>query len=130
MGFFVSWNFSSFIMVWGISAPVSVIEYLHVALFFMSLAFVYITSYPAWEADSPTVLIIMAIGKAGSDGLDKSVFQKLMKDNLLLKPRVKDLVKDNMVYMDGDRYRLTSKGALLARVFVFYRKLINASKGG
>ena len=33
-------------------------------------------------------------------------------------------------YLDGEKYRLTSKGVLFARIFIFYRKLLNAPKGG
>jgi len=35
-----------------------------------------------------------------------------------------------MAYMDGDKYRLTPKGVLMARIFLFYRKLLDVPKGG
>ena len=99
-------------------------------MFFVSLLLAYMITYTALEADSPSLVMVMTIGSAGPEGLDKKKFDRLMSDDTLIVPRIEDLVLDKMVYMDGDKYRLTPKGVLMARIFVFYRKLLGAPKGG
>lgn len=73
---------------------------------------------------------MLEISRAGSEGLDMESFHQSMTDDVLVVPRLKDLLMDEMAYMEEDRYRLTKKGIWMARVFGLYRKLINAPKGG
>jgi len=114
----------------GIYAPKYPLEYLHISISFISLTLAYMITYSAIEADSPSLVMIRAVAKAGSGGLDKKEFEKTMNDDLLVIPRVRDLLNDKMAYMEGDKYRLTPKGVMFARLFVFYRNLLNAPKGG
>lgn len=108
----------------------SLSEYIHTAFLYLVLTLAYLNTYPALEADSPSLVITEKISQAGRDGLAKDIFQQSMTDDILLVPRLKDLLLDEMAYMDGDKYRLTPKGVWLARIFSFYRKLIRAPKGG
>jgi len=108
----------------------SFFEYFHICLFFISLTLAYMITYSAIEVDSPSLVMINAIAKAGPKGLGEKIFTKMMTDEILIKPRLADLLNDKMAYYDGDRYRLTLKGILFARLFIFYRKLLNAPKGG
>lgn len=110
--------------------PEYFLEYLHISISFVSLTLAYMITYSAVEADSPSLVMIRAVARAGAGGLDKREFEKTMNNELLIIPRVRDLVTDKMAYMEGDKYRLTPKGVMLARVFVFYRNLLNAPKGG
>ena len=107
-------------------------EYLHICLFFTSLTFAYVVTYPAIEVDSPSLLIIMSIYKAGLEGFDKKKLYEILTDDILVKPRIKDLIVGNMVYMDMDmdKLKLTKKGVFFVRIFIMYRKLMNAQKGG
>lgn len=111
-------------------APKHSLEYLHISISFVSLTLAYMITYSAIEADSPSLVMIRAVAKAGSGGLDKKEFEKTMNDDLLVIPRVRDLLNDKMAYIDGDKYRLTPKGFLFARLFVLSRKILNAPKGG
>lgn len=110
--------------------PESLLEYLHISIFSISLILAYMITYSAIEVDSPSLVMVNNIAKAGSDGLDKKEFERILNNSLLVKPRIHDLITDKMAYMDGDKYRLTSKGILVVRIFILYRKLLNASKGG
>ena len=131
VGFVNLWSVTLPIKVFKLSAPHTIAEYIHVALFFTSLTLAYIVTYTAIDVDSPSLVMVMNIANAGSEGLDKAAFDNAMTDDILVKPRVRDLVTSEITYMDGDKYRLTPKGILLARIFVFYRKLMNnTSKGG
>lgn len=129
LGFVTLWNIP--LKVLGLSVPSTIAEYLHIALFFTSLTLAYIVTYTALDVDSPSLVMVMNIANAGSEGLGKTAFEQTLTDDILVKPRLRDLVTSEVTYMDGDKYRLMPKGILLARIFVFYRKLMNnTSKGG
>ncbi len=110
--------------------PMKPPEYLHICLIFASLTLSYMITYSALEADSPTLVMVMTIAKAGVEGLDKKEFDQRLNDDLLIKPRIRDLTIDKMAYIYGDKYKLSRKGILFARIFIVFRKLLNASKGG
>lgn len=110
--------------------PQKIPEYLHICLIFISLTLSYMITYSALEADSPTLVMVMTIEKSGDRGLDKEEFDRILNDDLLIKPRIRDLITDKMAYLDGEKYKLTSKGILFALIFIFYRRLLNAPKGG
>jgi len=105
-------------------------EYEMVFLYFISLTLAYIITYSAIEADSPSLAIVLTINSAGSYGLEEEVLDKIMTNDILVKPRIRDLIIDKMVYVDGEKYKLTPKGLLLVRTFIFYRKILNTEKGG
>jgi len=113
-----------------IFAVLDVSEYLHISIFFISLLLAYMITYSAIEADSPSLVMVLNIAGTGPAGLDKVEFDRIINDDVLVKPRVHDLVIDKMVYLEGDRYRLTRKGVLLSRIFIIYRKILGAGKGG
>jgi hypothetical protein len=105
-------------------------EYLHIFVFFISMALAYIAFYSAVEVDSPSLVIVMNVVKGGREGLDKEGLEQLTDDDLLVKPRIRDLAADKMVNLDSGKYKLTPQGFFLIRLIVFYRKLLNAGKGG
>lgn len=111
-------------------APESLSDYLHICLFFISLTLAYIISYSAVEAESPTVLIIDKVMKKGAAGLTRNELDNSLKDEILIEPRIKDLVNDKMVYSAGNRYKLTLKGRLFVTIFISYRNFLNLPKGG
>ena len=109
----------------------SFIEYFHISIFFTSLTLGYIITYSALEADSPSLVMIMLILDAGPSGLDIGAFTQRLNDDLLVKPRIEDLLRDKLVCMDGEKYLLTPKGNSFVTIITFYRKLINLPvKGG
>jgi hypothetical protein len=125
------WAFSLSLKALGFSSPSTLAECIHIALFFTSLTFAYIVTYTALQVDSPSITMVMQIDNAGPDGYGIMAFTKMMTDDILVKPRIRDLVTAELACVDGDKYRLTRKGILLAGVFIYYRKLMNYhSKGG
>lgn len=105
-------------------------EIIQFFILFVSFAVSYIVSYPAIEVDSPTLIIIKAVSDAGPRGMDKGKLEAMMTDDLLIVPRINDMVSDKMIYLDGGRYRLMGKGLMMARVFSFYRNITGSAKGG
>ena len=110
---------------------VTLTEYLHTIFLFISLTFAYITTYSGIEVDSPSLVMVMIVKKAGRDGIMKDDFENALTDDILVKPRVRDLVRDNMAYPVNNKYKITRKGVRIARLFIFYRKILKATdKGG
>ncbi len=124
------WIASRSTLVINLFFPKNLLECLHISLLYLSLGLFYIFNYPAIEADSPSLLIIQHIADAGSHGLAKEELYKMMTDDMLIKTRIMDLMKDGLVYKSGDIYRLTKKGNYTERVFIFYRRILNMPKGG
>ena len=128
-GIFLSRIYSS-VSFLGVSLPQGLSEYLLISFSYTALTLAYIVSYSAIEVDSPSLLMVLYISQSASRGLSKEKIEKIMTDDFLVKPRIDDLVKDKMLFFDKGLYKIASKGALLANIFIFYRKLLNAPKGG
>lgn len=117
-------------LVLGLVAVRGIPGYLDYIVLYCCLAAAYIVSYPAMEADSPSLMIVRDIAGAGKSGLNKSELYKTMTDEILVVARIKDLLADDLIRVDSGKYVLTSKGRFLAGIFVRFRKLLNAPKGG
>lgn len=124
------WVISKFSITYSLYVPNNFSEYLHIALFFISLTLAYMITYSAIEVDSPSLLMIMAITEAGLEGLDKKELEQKMSDEILIKPRFEDIIIHRMSYLEGHKYKLTRKGSFIAKIFIFYRKILNLGKGG
>ncbi len=114
----------------GVAWPQTLYEYLAFVLLYASLTFGYIASYSAIEVDSPSLTMVLSIAKETKNGLDKEKFYSSLTDELLVIPRLKDLVSDKMVFVEKDKYQLTAKGNFLVNIFIRWRTLLNAGKGG
>jgi len=123
------WTHPAF-SLFGVAAPDGSIEYVRIALLFTAFTLAYMITYSGLEADSPSLVMVLSIDQAGPEGLSKQIFFQQMTDDILIKPRVRDLLTDKMAYLDGNTYRLTPKGVLLAKIFVVYRSILGAGKGG
>ena len=106
------------------------LEVIQIFIFIIAYAFSYIITYSALEADSPSLVIIKTIANAGREGLSKDKLRAILNDDILVRPRLADLLTDGMATIDDGKYRLTSKGYLSARIFITYRKLLNLPVGG
>lgn len=129
-GSFIFHKYALKLSILGLHPPGVMSGYFQIWLYFISLTLAYMITYSAIEADSPSLLIIKKISEAGASGLSKEILEREMDDNVLIKPRLKDLLIDRMAEQNEGKYRLRPKGFLVARVFIFYRNLIRANKGG
>jgi hypothetical protein len=115
---------------WMLIAPEDLAGYFQVLLFYASLVLAYLVTYSAIYAHSPTFLIVLKVAEAGSRGLSRQELEEALGDEMLVKPRIKDLVDDSLAYLQQGRYRLTFKGRIFTAVFIFFRRLLNAGLGG
>ena len=122
--------FSPSLAILGVKAPGTFAEYLSVVLYVTSFILAYAITYSTIEADSPTLVMIRTIADAGAKGLQTEDFFDMLTDDVLIKPRLRDLITDKMALINDERYILTVKGEIFAGIFIFYRKILKLGKGG
>lgn len=105
-------------------------ESLYIFVLFSSLTLAYIITYSAIEVDSPSLSLVTAFDNNAKAGLSREDISKFMTDSKLVIPRISDLVRDKLVYSDSGKFKLTAKGKNFIRIFILYRRLLGAQKGG
>jgi hypothetical protein len=109
------------------SQPFGVLQSLLLALAF---AAGYVMSYPAIEVESPTLVMIQAIARRGARGLARATLFEQLNDDVLVAPRVRDLVTDGLAVETQGRLRLSEGGRRLVSAFALWRRVLGAEDGG
>jgi hypothetical protein len=105
-------------------------ESLYVVMLFSSLFICYLFTYSAIEADSPSLVIVSRIAKCGKEGLPSASIKESLGDDLLIEPRLKDLVGARLADLTGSKYKINEKGRLFLLPFVVFRNFLGLGKGG
>lgn len=105
-------------------------QYLHIIVLFSSLFICYLLTYSAIDADSPSLVIVLRISKAGKEGLPYNAIKGFLRDDLLIEPRLKDLAEARLVDFNGQIYKINQKGKIFIFPFMLYRNLLGLGKGG
>ena len=114
----------------GITLPISPSSYVHIIFFVTAAGLSYMMTYTVIEVDSPSLVMALAIGRAGPRGLPDPEFLRMMDDALLVEPRIRDMLRDRLIRRSGDVYELTPKGRRMVRLFMAHRSLLGAGRGG
>lgn len=101
-----------------------------VALLYFAGMAAYINTYPAIEADSPSLLLMQELHRAGEAGLAREEIMQIFNEQVVLKPRVLSLLDEKMAVQSGARINLTARGRLTADIFWYFRKLTGRPLGG
>lgn len=104
--------------------------HIEAGLFVLAFALAYVITYSGLEADSPTLVIVLAIDSAGPEGLPLAALDAALSDERLLLPRLRDLLRDGLARMEGGRYAITTKGKRFVRIFALYRGLLGLGRRG
>lgn len=110
--------------------PADPFAWLHALGLALVLAAAYVMTYPAIEVESPTLLIVEAIASRGGDGIDADELRRRLDDQVLVNPRIDDLVDEGLVTREGGLLAATPRGLALARGFQAWRKILRAPLGG
>lgn len=110
--------------------PTTGLDYLNFVMLYAALALAYFVTYSAIQADSPTMTILLRLGEAGGSGLTRERLSAELTDDVLVTPRLDDLVVGSLVQRHGERYVISPRGRVLARTYVWYRRLLTMEKGG
>lgn len=106
----------------GTPPPRSPADVIHVSVLFVALGLAWIITYTALQADSPSLTMLLLIAAAGPAGLPRGALESRLTDEILVRPRLEDLLRDRMVALDGERYALTPQGRRYAALFAAYRR--------
>ncbi len=108
----------------GVPPPRTAAELIHVGVLFIALALAWIVTYTALPVDSPSLTMLLNIAAAGPAGLPAADLERLLTDEVLVRPRLADLVREEMVELRRGRYALTGPGRRYATLFARYRLLM------
>ena len=109
---------------------VTVVRNLHVFILSSFICSAYIASYPAIEANSPSILICNLIRKSGAKGISEEALYETMGSDLLLYPRIVELEADGLVLIEEDIIIAQTNLIRLANFFIFFRNLLKLPIGG
>jgi hypothetical protein len=105
-------------------APLSLIQWLNVALAVVAFALAYVVTYSALEADSPTLSLVRHIAAAGRGGLAEVELGEFMASRPFVGARLTALVDEGMVYEKEDRILLADHPYTLFRMVLFHREKV------
>jgi hypothetical protein len=94
-----------------------------------TVGFAYATFFTTVEADSPSLDILLRLD-CDHGGVSEDELLSVLNDDVLVLARLDDLVRCGMVALRAGRFEATSSGRAFIAVFVNFRRLINAGKGG
>lgn len=103
-------------------------EFFAAGLLQLAFASAYIMTYPAFEALSPSLVIVLLAFDRG--GIAVKDLSGVFSDEALFAPRIKDLLDSKLAREHGGVLSITTKGRLLAAFFVFMRSFLGLPKGG
>jgi hypothetical protein len=110
--------------------PASLSEWLQAIVAGLTMAALYVMTYPALEVESPTLLMIDILARAEPVGLTKDELYRRLSDDVLVIPRIEDLLREDLATETGGRCRLTKRGRRLEQVFSVWRRILGAGIGG
>lgn len=101
------------------------------AVLFVSLSLAYIVTYTAVQVDSPSLVMVLAVARAGAGGVTRAELEAALTNDVLVGPRLDDLVRDEVATCRDGVYRLTGRGLPWLRLVRFWRRLMGLpEKGG
>lgn len=105
------------------------LELAGVFLLGFALSAAYISSYPALQASSPSLVMLLYLKRTGGAGMSLDELAAVFSAEGLVKDRVNDLLRAGLVTLDGGRCFITAKGRLLLGPFAALRRVLGLSAG-
>lgn len=109
---------------WNVSIPYSGV------IFYILMVGILIIFYttPSFSSISPSTMILRLLKKNG-----KMSYRKLkgyFSDESLIIFRLNDLLRDGLIFLKNDKFRVTPKGNRIVKIIDFYRKIFGWRTGG
>lgn len=100
-----------------------------IALLHASLSCAYIQFYPASQADSPSLKILVLVGHSMPAGMTADEIQTRFDPSELFAARMHDLLNAQLVHQDKGAISLTPKGKCFILPFLILRKILGLPVG-
>lgn len=110
--------------------PQGAFDYLNAGVLYVALVLAWVTTYSAVQADSPTMTMLLRIEATERRGITATELLADLGDEVLVLPRLVDLVRGGLVTLERERYVIGRRGALMARAHLGFRALLKMEKGG
>jgi hypothetical protein len=110
--------------------PAGLRQWAGFVLLYTAVTLAYMVTYSAVQADSPSMAVLLHIERAAPEGLRRDGLAAALDDRIVIVPRLEDLVTGELAAVTAGRYVITPRGAMLARLYVSYRRLLKMEKGG
>lgn len=111
-------------------ADLTFLQVMHCSFVGLSLSAGYIMSYPAVEVDSPSFLIVEVVNDSGPEGIAESKLEEVLGNQVLVYPRIVDMLNEDLAVLEDGRIYLTAKGKGMNALFAAWRRFLGAGKGG
>lgn len=114
---------------WIAIAPWSTFESVNLVVLYLALVAAFAVTYSAIQADSPTMTILLEI-EAAEGGVTRDELRHRLTDEMLVLPRLSDLVRGRLVVLRAGRYVAATRGRAVARLYILFRALMRMERGG
>lgn len=105
-------------------------DILRLALFYASLALMYIVIYSAIEMESATLSIVSFVARAGAAGRTEEELSLKFGRGATIEGRLKEMERGGWIFATPDRLTLTARGKFYATLFDGASTVFGLSKGG
>ncbi len=105
------------------------LDWASVVLLHTSLAGAYIMGYPAIQASTPTLAMLLVIGGKMPEGATYEELRSSINVDGLMDPRLRDLEVSGFAVESDGVYSLTARGRAFLRPFLIYRRLLGLPTG-
>jgi len=110
--------------------PTTLFELFSFLSLYAVLVLAHISTYSAIQADSPTFSILLLVHQTGGSGITRQELESILGDELLVVPRLNDLVSGGLAKIEGARYVIQPRGIMMARPHIYFRGFLKLEKGG
>lgn len=112
------------------SFQLPLIDIAAISLLYVALSCAYIQIYPASQADSPSLRILLIVDQNKTRGLSEGEIKTFFTSKSLLDDRINDLLHSGLISKTNQQeFTLTKKGKILILPFIVLRNLIGLPKG-
>lgn len=89
----------------------------------------YIMYYPAAQAASPTMLVVLKIARTGAEGIREADLLAAFDDDLLCREGIENLAHQRFAQDRNGRLEVAPRGALLLRMLDLWRRALGLNQG-
>ena len=100
-----------------------------VGLLHAAISCAYIQVYPASQADSPSLKVLLLVGKSMPVGMTENEIQASFNEVALLEARIQDLIDSGLAAESGGKLELSPRGRLLITPFILLRRMLGLDAG-
>ena len=105
-------------------------ETLSLCVLYACLAGIYVSTFPAVQTFSPTLVILLLYGPSRRQGFQLEYFKGRLKNEDLIPARIQELIDSKLVKRNGETLVLTRWGKKIALFYSVYRRVLGLPEKG